>query len=177
MGEGEGLRERSIDARGVLIGFGAIVASVLVAVLAARALLWAAGGVPASDGASAAGLSAADASAAGRSSTGASSTVPSSTRPSSTRPSSTAPSATGGAASAGVSTRVPGGPFTRASGPPLEVTPRQALQRYRAEQRRKLEGYHLVDEKAGIVQIPIERAMALLAEEHAAEAASKRGPQ
>jgi len=57
------------------------------------------------------------------------------------------------------------------------VTPRQALQRYRAEQRRKLEGYHLVDEKAGIVQIPIERAMALLAEEHAAEAASKRGPQ
>jgi hypothetical protein len=59
-----------------------------------------------------------------------------------------------------------GQPFARVSGPPLAVTPRQDIERYRADEQRKLAGYRLVDEKAGVVHIPIERAMALLATEH-----------
>jgi hypothetical protein len=57
-------------------------------------------------------------------------------------------------------------PFARVSGPPLEVTPQTDLARYRAEQRRKLSSYRLIDKQAGVVQIPIERAMALVAQEH-----------
>lgn len=59
-----------------------------------------------------------------------------------------------------------GTPFTQTAGPPLEVTPRQDLQRYRASERPKLERYRLVNEKDGVVQIPIDRAMAVLADEH-----------
>jgi hypothetical protein len=59
-----------------------------------------------------------------------------------------------------------GKPFTRTAGPPLEASPQEDLEKYRAEEHRKLEQYRLVDEQSGVVHIPIERAMALLAAEH-----------
>src|SRR5689334_19130340 len=108
----EGPRERSpISVRGVLIGAGAIFASVLVSVLAAGVLLKSSGGEPPA---------------------------------------------------------IVGKPFSRVAGPALEATPQEDLRGFRAEERRKLEEYRLVDEKAGVVHIPIERAMAQLAEEHGA---------
>ena len=61
---------------------------------------------------------------------------------------------------------VTGQPFEHVAGPPLEITPGEDLERFRAEERKKLTGYHLIDDKDGIARIPIERAMALLAEEH-----------
>lgn len=106
----EELRERStVHVRGVLIGAAAILASVLIAVLAARGLMSWFGKPP---------------------------------------------------------PQIQGTPFTQAAGPPLEVNPQQDLESYRASERPKLERYRLVDEKGGVVQIPIDRAMALLADEH-----------
>jgi hypothetical protein len=70
----------------------------------------------------------------------------------------------------------PGQPFTRAAGPSLETTPQQDLQRFRADEHRKLEGYRLIDEKAGVVHIPIERAMELLAEEHGGGLSERQQP-
>ena len=68
---------------------------------------------------------------------------------------------------------VAGKPFTQSAGAPLEVTPQEDLQRFRAQEREKLERYRLVDPQAGIVQIPIERAMTLLAAEHGESATSQ----
>jgi hypothetical protein len=48
--------------------------------------------------------------------------------------------------------------------PRLQAEPRKDLEALRAEERARLEGYGWVDPAAGIVRIPIERAMALLAE-------------
>lgn len=61
---------------------------------------------------------------------------------------------------------VTGNPFEQAAGPVLELSPREDLQRFRAEERAKLEQYRVIDGQAGIVQIPIERAMDLVAAEH-----------
>ena len=61
---------------------------------------------------------------------------------------------------------VTGNPFERAAGPVLELSPREDLQRFRAEERAKLEQYRVIDAQSGIVQIPIERAMDLVAAEH-----------
>ena len=66
-----------------------------------------------------------------------------------------------------------GKPFARTSGPPLEVSPQEDLEKFRAEERRKIEQYRLVEEQNGVVQIPIERAMALLAAEHDKAAAGQ----
>src|SRR5690349_1640748 len=67
---------------------------------------------------------------------------------------------------------ITGKPFTRTAGPALEVSPREDLEKFRAEERRKIEQYRLVEEQKGVVQIPIERAMTLLAAEHDAKAAA-----
>jgi hypothetical protein len=48
--------------------------------------------------------------------------------------------------------------------PRLQVTPAQALQQLRAAEDAILHSYGWVDQPAGIVRIPIERAMELLAE-------------
>jgi hypothetical protein len=70
---------------------------------------------------------------------------------------------------------VAGKPFARSAGPPLEVNPQEDLKRFREDENRKLEQYRLVDEQSGAVQIPIERAMALLAREHGADATEGAG--
>jgi hypothetical protein len=62
----------------------------------------------------------------------------------------------------------------------LPPTPREQAhpitdyQRYRAAEQAKLEAYAWVDRKGGIVQIPIERAMALVAKDETAAAAVDR---
>jgi hypothetical protein len=48
--------------------------------------------------------------------------------------------------------------------PRLQTTPALDLEQYRQAQQRVLEGYAWVDEKNGIAQIPIERAIELVAE-------------
>src|SRR3954447_22247741 len=48
-------------------------------------------------------------------------------------------------------------------GPRLQSAPQVDLARYRAEQRQQLESSGWVDPQAGIVRIPIEEAMAILA--------------
>src|SRR5581483_6709743 len=48
-------------------------------------------------------------------------------------------------------------------GPPLESTPADALEAYRASKREILHAYRWIDRKAGVVQIPIEQAMRELA--------------
>jgi hypothetical protein len=48
--------------------------------------------------------------------------------------------------------------------PRLQVTPEKDLAALRAEEKAALEGYGWVDRAAGRVRIPIERAMALVAE-------------
>jgi hypothetical protein len=48
--------------------------------------------------------------------------------------------------------------------PNLQIAPQQDLESYQATQSAKLEGYGWVDEETGVVRIPIERAMELLAE-------------
>jgi hypothetical protein len=52
--------------------------------------------------------------------------------------------------------------------PREQVHPIADYQRYRAAQQAKLEAYAWVDRKGGIVQIPIERAMALVARDKTA---------
>lgn len=51
-----------------------------------------------------------------------------------------------------------------AAGPPLQADPRADLDALRARWDRRLKGYGWVDREAGIVHIPIERAMARVAE-------------
>lgn len=48
--------------------------------------------------------------------------------------------------------------------PRLEVAPDQVLQELRAEEHTMLHSYGWVDREAGVVRIPIERAMTLLTE-------------
>ena len=52
--------------------------------------------------------------------------------------------------------------------PREQVHPSTDYQRYRAAEQAKLEAYAWVDRKGGIVQIPIERAMALVARDETA---------
>jgi hypothetical protein len=74
------------------------------------------------------------------------------------------------------------GLYHRAEGAVLErvvvTAPAEELQRVRAEQLAGLSSYRWVDEKAGVVAIPIERAMELVAREYgkAGEAARKEAP-
>ena len=49
------------------------------------------------------------------------------------------------------------------AGPQLEVHPLQDLAAYRAHEQLKLSGYQWVDRQAGIVRIPIDRAMEVVA--------------
>ena len=49
-------------------------------------------------------------------------------------------------------------------GPLLQVTPRDELAQLQAVQRVRLESYEWVDPELGIVRIPIDRAMSILAE-------------
>lgn len=51
-----------------------------------------------------------------------------------------------------------------AAGPPLQADPQADLAALRARWDRRLNGYGWVDREAGIVHIPIERAMARVAE-------------
>jgi hypothetical protein len=48
--------------------------------------------------------------------------------------------------------------------PNLQIAPQEDLEIYQATQSAKLEGYGWVDQETGVVRIPIERAMELLAE-------------
>lgn len=50
----------------------------------------------------------------------------------------------------------------------LQSTPQEDLRAYRRAKAAALEGYHWIDRDAGVVQIPIERAMELVAAEPAA---------
>jgi hypothetical protein len=61
---------------------------------------------------------------------------------------------------------VAGNPFSRTAGPALEVRPDEDLLKFRAEEGEKLEQYRVIDAQSGVVQIPIERAMDLVAAEH-----------
>jgi len=60
----------------------------------------------------------------------------------------------------------PASPFedvrTLPSGPRLQVTAPQDLKRYQGAQAEILNSYGWVDQKAGIVRIPVERAMDIL---------------
>ena len=62
-----------------------------------------------------------------------------------------------------------------APAPRLEADPAADLAAERAQQRQRLQSYHWVDRDAGIAQIPIERAMALLVATHATPATSDAG--
>ena len=50
-------------------------------------------------------------------------------------------------------------------GPLLQVVPREELAAHHAVERLFLDAYQWIDEDAGIARIPIERAMAILAEQ------------
>ena len=50
-------------------------------------------------------------------------------------------------------------------GPLLQVAPRDELAEHRAVQRTRLESYEWVDPELGIVRIPIDRALSILAEQ------------
>ena len=84
--------------------------------------------------------------------------------------------------SAGQINRAPASPFagTRQlpAGPQLQVNPRQDWLRFRAEQEHSLESYSWEDRDAGIVRVPIERAMELLLQKGlpVAPSASSTGP-
>ena len=58
----------------------------------------------------------------------------------------------------------PLGAVTLPPEPRLQVTPGQDLVGLRAEEERKLNGYEWIDRDAGIVAIPVERAMDVVAE-------------
>ncbi|MDD5328611.1 MAG: hypothetical protein PHX38_01290 [Sulfuricella sp.] len=60
-----------------------------------------------------------------------------------------------------------------AGAPMLQSAPAGDLQAYRQSKESLLHGYRWIDRKAGLVQIPIERAMQLTAERNAARAASE----
>ncbi len=57
------------------------------------------------------------------------------------------------------------------SGPPLEVSSGTELEALRAAKRAQLQDYRWIDRQKGAVQIPIERAMQLLAERSATKEA------
>jgi hypothetical protein len=59
------------------------------------------------------------------------------------------------------------GPFAT-----LQDTPQDDLRNYRRSKAAALEGYHWVDRSDGVVRIPVERAMELVAAEAAARAAA-----
>ena len=59
--------------------------------------------------------------------------------------------------------------------PREQVRPITDYKRYRAAEQAKLEAYAWVDRKGGIVQIPIERAMALVAKDETAAKPADRG--
>ncbi len=59
------------------------------------------------------------------------------------------------------------GPFAT-----LQDTPQQDLRNYRRSKAAELEGYHWVDRNSGVVRIPIERAMQLIAAEAGTSAAA-----
>jgi hypothetical protein len=62
--------------------------------------------------------------------------------------------------------REPASPFAETRqlppGPQLQVSPRQDLLRFRAEQERSLESYSWENRENGTVRVPIERAMEML---------------
>lgn len=58
----------------------------------------------------------------------------------------------------------------------LQSTPQEDLRAYRRAKAAALEGYHWIDRDAGVVQIPIERAMELLVAEHAAPQRTQSDP-
>lgn len=58
----------------------------------------------------------------------------------------------------------------------LQSTPQEDLRAYRRAKAAALEGYRWVDRGAGVVQIPIERAMELLAAERAAPRPTQSEP-
>src|SRR6185437_14333615 len=66
--------------------------------------------------------------------------------------------------------------------PHLQPHPLRDRQRYDAAQRAKLSGYHWVDRNAGIVRIPIDRAMRIIAQQggpvapHTAASQERRAP-
>lgn len=57
-----------------------------------------------------------------------------------------------------------GGPPSHVAGPALESAPQDDRDRYVAEKARLLERYEWIDREQGIARIPIETAMALVAE-------------
>jgi hypothetical protein len=60
--------------------------------------------------------------------------------------------------------------------PALQAQPWADLRRYREEQSRILSNYAWIDRKAGVVRIPIERAMELVIERGPAPSAGERTP-
>jgi hypothetical protein len=60
--------------------------------------------------------------------------------------------------------------------PALQVQPWEDLQRYREQQGRILLSYAWIDRKAGVVRIPIERAMELVTERGPPPSAGERTP-
>ncbi|MFO1397012.1 MAG: hypothetical protein U1F48_08115 [Burkholderiales bacterium] len=64
---------------------------------------------------------------------------------------------------AGVTSAVP--PPRMPPAPRLQATPAQDMATYRAEKHRQLTEYAWADRDRGIVRIPIERAMAIVAQE------------
>ena len=62
----------------------------------------------------------------------------------------------------------PASPFAESQasppGPRLQIHPARDLKQFRQDEDKKLNGYGWVDQKAGTVRIPIERAMDLLIE-------------
>jgi hypothetical protein len=60
--------------------------------------------------------------------------------------------------------------------PVLQAQPWEDLRRYREEQSRLLLSYAWIDRKAGVVRIPIERAMELVIERGPAPSAGERTP-
>jgi hypothetical protein len=57
--------------------------------------------------------------------------------------------------------------------PHLQPHPLADRQRYEAQERAKLSGYAWVDRSSGIVRIPIDRAMQILAQQHGSAGASQ----
>jgi protein SCO1/2 len=58
--------------------------------------------------------------------------------------------------------------------PRVESDPPRDLAEYRREQRARIEGYRWIDRKAGVVHIPIERAMEILEQQHGPMAGQRR---
>ena len=70
--------------------------------------------------------------------------------------------------------RSQGAHLARAGGPNLQAAPQPDLAHYREEKRRQLESSGWVDRAHGIVHIPIEDAMALLASRSTAAASAPK---